>query len=98
MSTTDEQTKNLAAERKRRKPFSEWKPPKRRKNQMPPEKRGAFKLPQAADYLSLSITTVRRLINRGLIYPLPGVRHVVIAKAECDRFLDAQREIRKLAA
>ena len=80
---------------KRRKPSSQWN---RRKNTVPLTERGAFQLPEAADYLSLSITTVRRLIKRGLIQPLPGIRHIVIEKAECNRFLQAQREIRNLAA
>jgi len=81
--------------KKKRKPSSEWN---RRTNTVPLTERGAFQLPETADYLSLSITTVRRLINRGLIQPLPGLRHIVIAKTECDRFLDAQRDIRNLAA
>jgi excisionase family DNA binding protein len=78
-----------------RKPSSQWK---RRRNAVPLTERGAFQLSQAADYLSLSITTIRRLIKRGLIQPLPGIRHIVIERAECDRFLHAQREIGKLAA
>jgi len=79
----------------KRKPSKLWK---RRINTVPLTERGAFQLPEAADYLSLSITTIRRLIKRGLIQPLPGIRHVVIERAECDRFLHAQREIGKLAA
>ena len=78
-----------------RKPSSQWN---RRKNTVPLTERGAFQLREVADYLTLSITTVRRLIKRGLIQPLPGIRHVVIARAECDRFLRAQAEIAKLAA
>jgi hypothetical protein len=81
--------------KKKRKPSSKWN---RRKNTVPLTERGAFQLPGAADYLSLSITTIRRLIKRGLIQPLPGFRHIVIERAECDRFLHAQREIGKLAA
>ena len=48
--------------------------------------------------MSLSITTVRRLIKRGLIQPLPGIRHIVIARSECDRFIQVQREMRRFAA
>jgi Helix-turn-helix domain len=81
--------------KKPRRPSSEWH---RRKNDVPLTERGSFQLPQAADYMSLSITTVRRLIKRGLIHPLPGVRHIVVPRAECDRFLQAQMEMRKLAA
>ena len=41
---------------------------------------------------------VRRYIKRKLIARLPGIRHVVITKAECDRFLREQTDIAKLAA
>ncbi|HEU5246591.1 MAG TPA: helix-turn-helix domain-containing protein [Candidatus Udaeobacter sp.] len=78
-----------------RKKSSLWK---RRTNTVPLTERAAFQLPQVADYLSLSITTIRRLIKRGLIQPLPGIRHIVITKAECDRFLREQEDIGKLAA
>jgi len=78
-----------------RKPSSEWN---RRKNTVPLTERGAFQLPEAADYLSLSITTLRRKLKDGLIKRLPGIRIVVITKAECDRFLHEQTDIAKLAA
>jgi excisionase family DNA binding protein len=81
--------------KKKRKPSSEWK---RRTNTVPLTERGAFQLPEAADYLSLSITTIRRLIKRGLIQPLPGIRHILIERVELDRFLETQRQMRKLAA
>ena len=81
--------------KKKRKKSSLWN---RRTNTVPLTERGAFQLPEAADYLSLGITTVRRLIRRGLIQRLPGIRHVVITREECDRFLRAQSEMRKLAA
>ena len=89
MSTTEKKSKE------KRKPSSLWK---RRTNTVPLTERGSFQLPEASDYLSLSITAVRRLIKRGLIVRLPGIRHVVIARDECDRFLRAQTEIAKLAA
>ena len=98
MSTTSDQLKNpLGADRKRktRKPSSAWN---RRTNTVPLTERGAFQLPEAADYLSLSLTVVRRLIKRGLIRRLPGIRHVVITKAECDRFLREQEDIAQLVA
>jgi excisionase family DNA binding protein len=81
--------------KKNRKPSSNWK---RRINTVPLGERGAFQLPEAADYLSVSITTVRRLIEKKLIQRLPGIRHVVITRAECDRFLREQTDIAKLAA
>jgi len=81
--------------KKKRKDSSRWKC---RKNAVPLTERASFQLPEAADYLSLSITTVRRLIKRGLIQTLPAIRHIVIARSECDRFIQAQHEMRKLAA
>ena len=81
--------------KKKRKDSSLWN---RRTNTVPLTERGAFELPEAADYLSRSITTVRRLIKRGQIRRLPGFRDIVIAKAECDRFLREQTDIAELAA
>ncbi len=81
--------------KKKRKPSSEWK---RHRNEVPLTERGAFQLPEAADYLSRSITTVRRLIKRGQIRRLPGFRDIVITKAECDRFLREQEDIAQLVA
>ncbi len=89
MSTTDSKSKTT------RRPSSEWI---RRINAVPLVERGAFQLPEAADYLSLSQTQVRRLIQRGLIKRLPGIRIIVVTKAECDRFLREQTDIAKLAA
>jgi hypothetical protein len=74
------------------------KSPTFRKNAVPIQDRGAFQIEDAADYLSLGITTVRRLIKRGMIQRLPAVRQIVITKAECDRFLREQTDIGKLAA
>jgi hypothetical protein len=79
--------------KKKRKPSSEWN---RRQNAVPLTERGAFQLPEVADYLSRSITVVRRLI--GQLARLPGFRDIVIAKAECDRFLREQTDIGKIAA
>ena len=81
--------------KKPRKPSSEWD---RRKNEVPLVERGAFQLPEAADYLSVSITQVRRWIQRRLIKRIPGIRIILITKAECDRFLREQTDIGKLAA
>ena len=81
--------------KKTRRPSSEWI---RRINLVPLVERGAFQLPESADYLSLSQTQVRRLIHRGLIKRIPGIRIIVITKAECDRFLREQTDIAQLAA
>ena len=88
-TTTDSKSKRT------RKPSSEWK---RRRNEVPLVERGAFQLPEAADYLGVSITQVRRWIRRGLIKRIPGIRIIVITKAECDRFLREQTDIAQLAA
>jgi excisionase family DNA binding protein len=49
---------------------------------------GALKLKDAAKYLGgVSIITVRRLIDRGLLKPNRSLRHILIPIAELDRFL-----------
>lgn len=49
---------------------------------------GALKLKEAAEYLGgLSLISVRRLIQRGLIKPNRALRHILIPVAELDRFL-----------
>lgn len=54
--------------------------------QEPP--RGAFKLKAAAEYLGgLSIATMHRLIQRGLLRPNRSLRHIILSREECDRFL-----------
>lgn len=80
---------------KKRKPSSEWN---RRTNTVPLTERGAFQVNEAADYLSRSITSVRRLIKSGQLTRLPGFRDIVIAKVECDRFLREQTDLAKLVA
>jgi hypothetical protein len=84
-----------ARSKQKRKPSSEWA---RRINYVPLVERGAFQLPQASDYMSVSITTVRRLIKRGLLRRIPGLRQIVVTKAECDRFLREQTDIARVAA
>ena len=88
-------TPSDAKSKKKRKPSAEWA---RRTNYVPLVERGAFQLPEAADYLGVSITQVRRWIHRGLIKRLPGIRVIVITKAECDHFLREQTDIAQLAA
>jgi hypothetical protein len=82
-------------QKKKRKPSSEWA---RRTNYVPLVERGAFEIGELADYLSLSVSTVRRLIKRGLLKRLPGLRQIVVSKGECDRFLREQTDVAKLAA
>jgi excisionase family DNA binding protein len=49
--------------------------------------RGALKLKDAAQYLSVSPITIRRWIERGLIKPNRASRHIIISVLELDRFL-----------
>jgi excisionase family DNA binding protein len=54
----------------------------------PAVEQGAYKLSAACQYLGgVSEITVRRLIDRGLIKPCRGLRHILIPKTELDRFL-----------
>jgi excisionase family DNA binding protein len=49
---------------------------------------GAFKLKPAAAYLGgLSVPTIHRLIQRGLLRPCRATRHLLFTRAELDRFL-----------
>ncbi len=48
---------------------------------------GALKLKPAAQYLSLSVPTMHRLVQRGLLKPCRATRHLLFAKKELDRFL-----------
>ena len=47
----------------------------------------AFKLREAANLLSISRPTLRRLIERGLIRPMRVVRHILISDEELRRFM-----------
>jgi len=57
------------------------------KENVSPQQRGALKLKDAADYLSVSPVSLRRLIQRGLIRPIRSIRHILISVQELDRFL-----------
>jgi excisionase family DNA binding protein len=49
---------------------------------------GALKLKPAAQYLGgLSVPTMHRLIQRGLLRPCRATRHLLFPKKELDRFL-----------
>jgi hypothetical protein len=49
---------------------------------------GAMKLKPAAAYLGgLSVPTMHRLIQRGLLKPCRATRHLLFPKKELDRFL-----------
>jgi len=47
----------------------------------------AHKLTDAAARLDISVTSLRRAINRGLIKPCRAFRHVLISEEELQRFL-----------
>jgi len=54
----------------------------------------AFDLRETAEALSLSIYTVRRLRERGLLRNIKGVRHLRFSLREIERFLaDTTKEI-----
>ncbi|PYJ23158.1 MAG: hypothetical protein DME99_03660 [Verrucomicrobia bacterium] len=49
---------------------------------------GAYKLKPAAAYIGgLSVPTMHRLIQRGLLKPCRATRHLLFSKKELDRFL-----------
>jgi excisionase family DNA binding protein len=58
------------------------------KENVSPQQRGALKLKDAADYLSISPVSLRRLIKRNVIKPVRSIRHLLIATAELHRFLE----------
>lgn len=60
----------------------------KRLHTLPPPNRGAYQLAEACAYLGgISRSTMHRLIDRGLIRRHPAIRHILISKAELDRFL-----------
>jgi hypothetical protein len=60
------------------------------KEQISPQQRGALKLKPAADYISVSPVSMRRLIKRGLIKPIRSIRHILISVNELNRFLESK--------
>lgn len=48
----------------------------------------AFNIKETADMLGVSEKTVRRLIARRLLHPSRALRHLLIPKAEIERFLN----------
>jgi hypothetical protein len=55
---------------------------------IPAQTGGALKLKEARQYLgNISIPTMHRLIDRGLLRPNRALRHLLFSKAELDRFL-----------
>ena len=53
----------------------------------------ALKIKDAAQYLGgVSVTSVRRLIKRGLIKPNRALRHILIPVPELDRFLAGEQK------
>jgi hypothetical protein len=54
-----------------------------------PVNQGALKLKDACRYLGdISPSSLRRLIDRGLLKPNRALRHILISVAELDRFLE----------
>jgi Helix-turn-helix domain len=54
----------------------------------PTQSVGGLKLKPAAQYLGgLSVPTMHRLIQRGLLRPNRALRHLLFPKSELDRFL-----------
>jgi excisionase family DNA binding protein len=52
------------------------------------DSQGALKMREAREYLGgLSVPTVHRLIERGLLRPNRSTRHLLFPVAELDRFL-----------
>lgn len=54
----------------------------------PTIQRGALKLRQAAEYISVSPITVRRLVERGQLKANRATRHLIFPIRELDRFLN----------
>jgi excisionase family DNA binding protein len=48
----------------------------------------AYKINEASALLGVSVITIRRAIDRGLIKPSRAFRHVLISADELQRFLD----------
>jgi hypothetical protein len=58
-----------------------------------PVNQGALKLKDACRYLGdISSSSLRRLIDRGLLKPNRALRHILIPVAELDRFLLGQQQ------
>jgi len=55
----------------------------------PPVTNGALKSKPAANYISVSIPTLHRLVKRGLLRPNRATRHLTFARTELDRFITA---------
>ena len=58
-----------------------------------PSKQGALKLKDACGYLGgISPSSLRRLIERGLLRPNRALRHILIPIAELDSFLSGGKQ------
>ena len=55
----------------------------------PPPPRLAYSLKETAQMLGISEKSVRRLIARNLLRPSRALRHLLIARSEIERFLQA---------
>jgi len=61
------------------------------------EKRLSYKLSEAAAMLGVSITSVRRAIQRGQIQPCRKFRHIIIPSEELRRFLALEASSRGIS-
>jgi excisionase family DNA binding protein len=53
---------------------------------------GALKIKDAAAYLGVSVTSVRRLVACGLLQANRALHHLLIPVAELDRFLEVGQQ------
>jgi excisionase family DNA binding protein len=57
-----------------------------RGHELLPNGEGGYKVRDAAEFLSLSIPTVHRLVARGLLKANRATRHLLFSRSELDRF------------
>lgn len=49
--------------------------------------RMAYSIDETAAILGLSVTTIRRLVARGRLRTIPGIRHRIIPRAQIEKLL-----------
>lgn len=60
-----------------------------RGHELVPNGKGGYKVRDAAEFLSLSIPTIHRLVASGKLRACRQVRHLLFSRAELDRFLNS---------